>query len=216
MTKKITVIITSIAFCFLGISNIMAQSTHDHKNHSHQHEESMTSHDHDHGPMPSEQTPYQAKLLTGQGEFKFSWDKKLTAAFPKEAQEFEPGMHGGFNEDPETGIVYTGIPGYGLCSISPDLTTWKSIGTDIRLKDNIHGIAFFIHKKVKYLAVAQEGKRVLVLTLDGVIVSEIVKPKGTEFKFFCCKRILFCRKKQFRRYRYHLFKGNTICISRLF
>ena len=30
-------------------------------------------------------------------------------------------MHGGFNEDPKTGIVYTGIPGYGLCAISPDL-----------------------------------------------------------------------------------------------
>ena len=30
-------------------------------------------------------------------------------------------MHGGFNEDPKTGIVYTGITGYGLCAISPDL-----------------------------------------------------------------------------------------------
>ena len=59
---------------------------------------------------------------------------------------FEPKMHGGFNEDPETGIVYTGIPGYGLCSISPDLTQWTVIGTDERLKDNIHGIVFFVHK----------------------------------------------------------------------
>jgi hypothetical protein len=92
-------------------------------------------------------------------------------------------MHGGFNEDPETGIVYTGIPGYGLCSISPDLTKWTTLGTDKRLKDNIHGIVFFVHKGVKYLAVAQEGKRVLVLTLDGKIVSEILKPSGTEFKF---------------------------------
>ncbi|MCK5442964.1 MAG: hypothetical protein KAJ23_13830, partial [Maribacter sp.] len=62
-------------------------------------------------------------------------------------------------------------------------TKWKTIGTDARLKDNIHGIVFFVHKGEKYLAVAQEGKRVLVLTLDGAIVSEILKPTGTEFKF---------------------------------
>ena len=92
-------------------------------------------------------------------------------------------MHGGFNEDPETGIIYTGIPGYGLCSISPDLTKWRTIGTDERLKNNIHGIVFFVHKGQKLIAIAQEGKRVLVLTLDGKIVSEIVKPTGNEFKF---------------------------------
>ncbi len=34
------------------------------------------------------------------------------------------------------------------------------------------GIVFFVHKGVKHLAVAQNGKRVLVLTLDGKIVSE--------------------------------------------
>ena len=49
-------------------------------------------------------------------------------------------MHGGFNEDAKTGIVYTGIPGWGLCSISPDLTTWTKLGDDKRLKGNIHGI----------------------------------------------------------------------------
>jgi len=125
----------------------------------------------------------KVKLVTGQGDFVFSWDQELTAAFPKDAIEFEPRMHGGFNEDPETGIVYTGIPGYGLCSISPDLSKWETIGTDERLKDNIHGIVFFIHKGEKFLAVAQQEKRVLVLTLDGKIVSEILKPTGNEFKF---------------------------------
>lgn len=125
----------------------------------------------------------QAKMVTGQGEFVFTWDQELTAAFPKDAAAFEPDMHGGFNEDPETGVVYTGIPGYGLCSISPDLTSWTRIGTDERLKDNIHGIVFFVHDGAKYLALAQEGKRVLVVTLDGTIVSEILKPTGNEFKF---------------------------------
>ena len=57
------------------------------------------------------------------------------------------------------------------------------MGTDERLKDNIHGIVFFVHKGKKFLAVTQEGKRVLVLTLDGRVVSEILKPSGTEFKF---------------------------------
>ena len=46
----------------------------------------------------------------------------------------------GFNEDPDTGIVYTGVPGFGLCRISPDLKKWERIGSDERLKGNIHGI----------------------------------------------------------------------------
>ena len=33
-------------------------------------------------------------------------------------------MHGGFNEDPETGLIYTGIPGFGLVQISHDLKIW--------------------------------------------------------------------------------------------
>ena len=69
--------------------------------------------------------------------------KSLTGAFPDDAVPFEPGMHGGFNEDPETGIVYTGIPGYGLCAISKDLKKWTKLGTDERLKDNIHGHCLF-------------------------------------------------------------------------
>jgi len=146
-------------------------------------DEKEGDHGHEHETEVADVDATQAKLVTGQGEFVFSWDQELTAAFPEAAQEFEPGMHGGFNEDPETGIVYTGIPGYGLCSISPDLEEWTVIGTDERLKDNIHGIVFFVHKGVKHLAVAQNGKRVLVLTLDGSIVSEVVKPTGNEFKF---------------------------------
>jgi len=157
------------------------QHPHDHTHHAHEH--AVLAHQHPHEHSQSDQVYKRAKLVTGQGDFVFSWDEELTAAFPKDAAEFEPGMHGGFNEDPETGIVYTGIPGYGLCSISPDLTQWAIIGTDERLKDNIHGIVFFIHKGEKHLAVAQEGKRVLVLKLDGTIVSEILKPTGNEFDF---------------------------------
>ncbi len=143
--------------------------THD----SHQHDHDSTdqkSHKHDH--------PEQVKLVTGQGDFVFSWDEGLTAAFPEGAREHESKMHGGFNEDPETGIVYTGIPGYGLCSISPDLKTWTRIGTDERLKDNIHGIVFFVHKGKKHLAVAQEGKRVLVLNLDGSYCERYPQTQG--------------------------------------
>ena len=160
-----------------------AQHNHPHDHTHHVHDYAVLDHDHKHTHLQDHNNPKKAQLVTGQGAFVFSYDKELTSAFPKEAQEFEPGMHGGFNEDPETGIVYTGIPGYGLCSISPDLTKWTVIGTDERLKDNIHGIVFFVHKGKKYLAVAQEGKRVLVLTLDGTVVSEILKPVGTEFNF---------------------------------
>lgn len=184
MVKRITLTAITIVSYFGFSSALFSQTkahSHDHTHHAHEH--SDVAHHHHHDPMTSDETSKQAKLVTGQGEYIFSWDEELTGAFPKEAHEFEPGMHGGFNEDPETGIVYTGIPGYGLCSISPDLTKWSTIGTDQRLKDNIHGIVFFVHKGKKYLAVAQEGKRVLVLTLDGRIVSEILKPTGTEFKF---------------------------------
>lgn len=181
---KRTTGIKLLIISFLGFSYIsIAQETHneDHTHHSHDHADMADNHEH--GANQSDQVAKLAKLVTGQGDFIFSFDELLTDAFPKDAHEFEPGMHGGFNEDPETGIVYTGIPGYGLCSISPDLTKWNIIGTDERLKDNIHGIVFFVHKGVKHLAVAQEGKRVLVLTLDGTIVSEILKPTGNEFKF---------------------------------
>lgn len=150
---------------------------HEHGDHDHGHH-----HDHDHD-VTEPSAGDKAKLVTGQGEFVFSWDEKLTAAFPKDARPFEPDMHGGFNEDPETGVIYTGIPGYGLCAISPDLKKWTKLGTDERLKDNIHGIVFFVHKGKKHLAVAQNGKRVLVLNLDGTIVSDLLKPTGNEFDF---------------------------------
>jgi hypothetical protein len=41
-----------------------------------------------------------------------------------QARVFEKDMHGGFNEDPETGLIYTGIPGFGLVQISHDLKIW--------------------------------------------------------------------------------------------
>lgn len=177
----------NLILCFLGFAyTLSAQHTHDHGDHTHHAHEHATvavADDHGHIHVDADNTSNIAKLVTGQGEFVFSFDEELTAALPEEAREFEPGMHGGFNEDPETGIVYTGIPGYGLCKITPDLTQWKKIGTDERLKDNIHGIVFFKHKGEKMLAIAQNGIRVLVLKLDGTVVSEIVKPTGNEFKF---------------------------------
>ncbi len=180
MIKRTTLTVFTILIS-LGLScPLVAQSGHDHGHHTHGNDD---EHHHDHESKEADQSGKKAKLVTGQGDFVFSWDQELSAALPKDAIEFEPKMHGGFNEDPETGIVYTGIPGYGLCSISPDLTKWTTIGTDERLKDNIHGIVFFIHKGEKLLAIAQEGKRVLVLTLEGKIVSEILKPTGNEFKF---------------------------------
>ncbi|MBM1106197.1 hypothetical protein JQC67_08620 [Aurantibacter crassamenti] len=183
MTKR-TSLATLVFISAFGFSQtVVAQDAHNHDHTHHAHEHADLALNHEHENIQSDNYKGPAKLVTGQGEFIFSYDEALTAAFPKAAHEFEPKMHGGFNEDPETGIVYTGIPGYGLCSISSDLTQWNVIGTDARLKDNIHGIVFFVHKGTKYLAVAQNGKRVLVLTLDGTIVSEIVKPTGNEFKF---------------------------------
>ncbi|MEO9891078.1 hypothetical protein [Aurantibacter sp.] len=184
MLKKVTLSFFSIVV-YLGCSiSLLAQNhhhTHDFSHHAN--ENNAIAHHQHHTGNSADEAPMQAKLETGQGDYIFSWDQELTAAFPEAAHEFEPRMHGGFNEDPETGIVYTGIPGYGLCAITADLKNWSVLGTDKRLKDNIHGIVFFVHKGEKYLAVTQEGKRVLVLTLDGTIVSEILKPTGNEFKF---------------------------------
>ena len=171
--------ILGLSFAFMAHGFKHDDATHSH----HDHASISDHHHHSHARSTSSTQMNKARLVTGQGDFIFSWDQELTAALPEEAREFEPGMHGGFNEDPETGIVYTGIPGYGLCSISPDLKQWTKIGSDERLKDNIHGIVFFVHKGKKHLAVAQEGKRVLVLNLDGTIVSDILKPRGNEFDF---------------------------------
>ena len=162
--------------------------------HSHHDPENL---DHEQSATNPSSNPSHAKLLTGQGEFVFSFDQELTTAFPDDAKEFEPKMHGGFNEDPETGIIYTGIPGYGLCSISPDLKNWERLGTDERLKDNVHGIVFFVHNGKKHLALAQEGKRVLVVNLDGTIVSDILKPKGIEFDFVPANDFFKSRESNF-------------------
>eukprot|EP00037_Helgoeca_nana_P021541 m.217402 g.217402 ORF g.217402 m.217402 type:complete len:352 (+) comp25683_c2_seq2:35-1090(+) len=128
--------------------------------------------------------PRVETATSGQNDAVFEWDEKLTSAMTPGARAFEEQMHGGFNEDPETGLVYTGIPGYGLVQISHDLTTWTRIGDDERLKGNIHGIVFFVHGGEKYLAVAQNSdERVLILQLNGVVKQELAKPAGTEFAF---------------------------------
>ena len=93
-------------------------------------------------------------------------------------------MHGGFNEDADTGVVYTGIPGYGLCAISPDLKQWTRLGTDSRLKANIHGLVVFKHGAVKRLALAQnDAQRVLIVDLEGNVLQELGPPVGGEFSF---------------------------------
>jgi len=121
---------------------------------------------------------------SGQGDFVFSWEQELTAKFPEEARPFEKDMHGGFNENAKTGVVYTGIPGAGLFAISPDLATWTRLGTDERLKANIHGLVVFEHKGQTLIACAQnEQARVLLLSLDGEVLQQLDAPKGGEFNF---------------------------------
>jgi hypothetical protein len=107
------------------------------------------------------------RVTTGQGDMVFSWDVDLTNCFPEGAKPFERDMHGGFNEDPDTGVVYTGIPGYGLCAISADLRTWTKLGDDERLASNVHGIVVFKHRGETQIAVAQnEAQRVRSSRLD--------------------------------------------------
>jgi len=71
-----------------------------------------------------------------------------------------------------------------LCSISPDLKTWKKLGDDARLQANIHGITFFAHNGQKRIAVAQNGaQKVLIVDLDGKVLQELGTPEGGEFNF---------------------------------
>ena len=127
---------------------------------------------------------YPRSQTTGQNGAVFSWSVELTDAFPEAARPFEKDMHGGFNEDADTGVVYTGIPGYGLCAISPDLKQWTRLGTDSRLKANIHGLVVFKHGAVKRLALAQnDAQRVLIVDLEGTVLQELGPPVGGEFSF---------------------------------
>ena len=156
MIKKTTLTIFAISITLSLSSPLLAQSDYDHHSHGHK-----DGHHHDPESKDATQSVKKAKLVTGQGDFVFSWDQELTAAFPKDAVAFEPNMHGGFNEDPETGIVYTGIPGYGLCSISPDLTKWTTIGSDERLKDNIHASFSLFIKDKNYLRLHRKEREYL-------------------------------------------------------
>ena len=123
-------------------------------------------------------------LVTGQGDLMFTFDEELTAALPEEAKPHEGKMHGGFNEDPETGIVYTAIPGYGFASISADLTKWTKLGDDPRLLDNVHGLVFFKHNDKKLIALAQNKPgRVLIVDLEGKVLQQLDAPNGESFKF---------------------------------
>jgi hypothetical protein len=172
--RKFFAATTFVTCGIVGVAN-----AHDASENTHQHDGAK----HDPSNVVIYADHHESKS-TGQGSMVFSWDKELTGAFPADAKKNEPGMHGGFNEDPETGIVYTGIPGYGLCSISADLKTWEKIGDDARLKNNVHGIVFFKHKGEKRLALAMQGKqKVLIVDTMGKLIQEISKPTGTEFDF---------------------------------
>ena len=132
---------------------------------------------------------------TGQGKAVFSWDRALTECFPEDARPFEKNLHGGFNEDPKTGVVYTGIPGYGLCRISPDLKQWTRFGDDERLKGNIHGIVVFEYVDGRTLiAVAQnDDQRVLIINPeDGSVLQELGVPNGGEFNFGEANKCVRC------------------------
>ena len=66
----------------------------------------------------------------------------------------------------------------------PDLKSWSLVGTDARLRGNIHGICVFEHEGTTQIAVAQnDDARVLVIALDGVVKQELNMPKGGEFNF---------------------------------
>ena len=137
-----------------------------------------------HHPSTSATVGEATAKTTGQADMVFAWDEGLTGAFPEAAKPHEPKMHGGFNEDAETGIVYTGIPGYGLCSISADLKTWTKLGDDPRLKWNVHSIVVFKHKGEKLIALANNNnQRVLIVDLQGNVKQEMAPPKGGEFNF---------------------------------
>ena len=81
-----TLKIINCASILLCTSISIAQSGHDAQDGTHHgHENIPITNSHQHRSALHDEIPKQAKLLTGQGEFDFSWDQKLTAAFPEEA-----------------------------------------------------------------------------------------------------------------------------------
>lgn len=131
-------------------------------------------------------TQFDVKQFSGQNGAVFSWDAALTDCFPADAKQFEPYMHSVFAENTATQEVYTGITGYGLMKISPDLKTWTRVNpTEPLLKQNLHGMTIFTHKNKKFIAMAlNEGAgHVLITDLEGNVVQKLDAPKGGEFNF---------------------------------
>jgi hypothetical protein len=95
------------------------------------------------------------------------------------------GGGGAFSRLAAIASQYTGVPGYGLCRISPDLKTWTRFGTDERLKGNIHGLVVFEHSesgKTLIAAAQNDDQRVLVIDPDtGAVLQELRAPAGGEF-----------------------------------
>ncbi len=103
---------------------------------------------------------------------------------PAEARVHENKMHGCFCEDADTGVVYTGIPGWGLAAISADLKEWHKISADKRLEGNIHGLCVFKQAGETVIACAMNmDEKILIVGLDGVVRQELRRPKGNEFSF---------------------------------
>lgn len=174
----------AVAVAGLGVVGLSTSAAHCHGNHVHDPTDRLARLEAQMAAMEEKLKAQDIQTTTGQNGAVFSWDQKLTCAFPADAKKYEKDLHGGFNEDPETGIVYTGVPGYGLCCISPDLTKWTKISTDERLEGNCHGIVVFKHNGETAIAVAQnEHGRVLIVGLDGNVKQELNIPKGGEFNY---------------------------------
>ena len=121
---------------------------------------------------------------SGQAPFVFSLCEDLYT-LPEAARPCEVDLHGGFAVDPSPGgHIYYGMPGCGLMSIAPDLSSQEIIELPSDLKPvNFHGTTLIeFDGKRRLVLPANNDEKVVVISLDGNVDYVLSRPEFDEYQ----------------------------------
>ena len=121
---------------------------------------------------------------SGQAPFEFSLCEDLYT-LPEAARPCEVDLHGGFAVDPSPGgHIYYGMPGCGLMSITPDLSSQEIIELPSDLKPvNFHGTTLIeFDGKRRLVLPANNDEKVVVISLDGNVDYVLSRPEFDEYQ----------------------------------
>ena len=121
---------------------------------------------------------------SGQAPFVFSLCEDLYT-LPEAARACEVDLHGGFAVDPSPGgHIYYGMPGCGLMSITPDLSSQEIIELPSDLKPvNFHGTTLIeFDGKRRLVLPANDDEKVVVVSLDGNVDYVLARPEFDEYQ----------------------------------